>query len=243
MSKVTHIHSNNVFRNVGEVYEETINLDGLGNIAVHTLNHGEYYNHLRKEASMFLIVMYGTIKVYMQGKARIVLERGECIEINQDCVLESLGSGLIISTEYYKGLFRATLELPMEGHLRFIDGCTDTVLLPSIVKGMPCLNFLYVPKYTTQAKHTHPSIRIGLVYSGVGECIVNDDCHKLLPGVFFIVHQDTIHQFLTTDNDLRIFVFHPDSDFGPSDEEHPMINKSLIDGDSVTNLRRISGSI
>lgn len=37
---------------------------------------------------------------------------------------------------------------------------------------------------------------------------------------------------------LKIVVYHPDSDFGPTDEAHPMVNRTIINGVSVAGDQR-----
>eukprot|EP00968_Pinguiococcus_pyrenoidosus_P010274 scaffold803_cov310-Pinguiococcus_pyrenoidosus.AAC.187 len=42
------------------------------------------------------------------------------------------------------------------------------------------------------------------------------------------------HAFATKgDEQMCVIAFHPDSDFGPQDECHPMINRTIINGRSA----------
>jgi len=53
-------------------------------------------------------------------------------------------------------------------------------------------------------------------------------------GDVWFMDRDTVHSFHTEkDDDMALFAFHPDSDFGPTDEEAPMINRTLIEGISA----------
>ena len=52
------------------------------------------------------------------------------------------------------------------GRLRYIDGCTDSLLIPPWRMGEACLNHLHIPAGTKQTMHTHPSDRIGVVFKG-----------------------------------------------------------------------------
>ena len=45
------------------------------------------------------------------------------------------------------------------GRLRYIDGCSDTLLICPPRVGEPCLNHLHIPPHTDQTPHTHPSAR------------------------------------------------------------------------------------
>jgi quercetin dioxygenase-like cupin family protein len=54
------------------------------------------------------------------------------------------------------------------------------------------------------------------------------ESHRLDPGVVWIIEKDTKHFFETKDESLTIVAFHPDSDWGPTDEIHPMLNRTII---------------
>ena len=41
---------------------------------------------------------------------------------------------------------------------------------------------------------------------------------------------------------LRVVAFHPDSDFGPEHDFHPMINKTIVDGTSARLIESIRTS-
>ena len=104
--------------------------------------------------------------------------------------------------------------------------------------GDPCLNFLHVPTSVDQTPHTHPTL-CGYVVSGSGTVVVEDGEASLEAGMIFLLMPDVLHSFHTQNAELRIVIFHPDSDFGPSDEVHPMLNRTFIDGQSATDLRRL----
>jgi hypothetical protein len=38
---------------------------------------------------------------------------------------------------------------------------------------------------------------------------------------------------------MRVVAYHPDSDFGPQDEDHPMINRTIVDGVSASKIDAI----
>jgi hypothetical protein len=52
------------------------------------------------------------------------------------------------------------------------------------------------------------------------------------------------HKFSTPyGEELQVIAFHPDSDFGPTDEDHPMLNRTIVQGVSAKHLTAIrSGS-
>ena len=119
------------------------------------------------------------------------------------------------------------------GRLQYIDGCTDSLLYYPPVKGDPCLNLLHFPEKVDQTSHFHPSSRSGIVYRGKGSCIQRADGHDfkdaLLPGNIFYIAKQLRHKFQTLESaSMDIISFHPDSDWGPTHETHPMINRTWM---------------
>jgi mannose-6-phosphate isomerase-like protein (cupin superfamily) len=146
------------------------------------------------------------------------------------------GRGIIIERERYNGVLHIGGPVEAVGRLRYIDGCTDTLLIPPQRIGEPCLNALFFPPGIDQTMHTHPSDRIGMIYSGEGECETPDGVIQLQPGMIFCIHTHGAHRFRTPRGPMRVIAFHPDSDFGPDDEKHPMINRTIVDGVSASGL-------
>lgn len=143
------------------------------------------------------------------------------------------GRGLVVSHGDYRGLFQLGAPVEPSGRLRYIDGCSDTLLVAPTRRGEPCLNLLHVPPDTDQTAHTHPSIRIGLVLSGSGLCRTPQHDHTLTAGSVFELPAGAVHSFHTSGDELLIVAYHPDSDFGPTDESHPMLNKTFVGGRSL----------
>ena len=115
------------------------------------------------------------------------------------------------------------------GRLRYIDGCTDTLLVCPGRLGEPCLNHLHIPPGTRQSRHTHPSELIGVILRGRGECRTPSGTWALEPGMAWRIPTGCLHSFFTTDHSLDVIAWHPDSDFGPTDEDHPMRNRTLLE--------------
>lgn len=143
------------------------------------------------------------------------------------------GTGLVISRLGYRGFFQLGGPIESVGRLRYIDGCSDSLLLSPVRKGDPCLNLLHIPPGVSQTTHTHPSFRVGLIVAGQGQCITPAGATDLRPGQIFLIEAHGLHAFRTTQQSLTIIAFHPDSDFGPTHENHPMLNRTLIDGRSA----------
>jgi len=139
------------------------------------------------------------------------------------------GNALVFSQHSYRGVFLVGGPIENEGRLRYIDGCSDSLLIPPIVKGDACLNYLHIPPETDQTAHTHPSFRVGIVVGGLGQCRTDQGIFELKTGNTFVIHADRIHSFHTGEQSLSVIAFHPDSDFGPTHEDHPMINRTIVD--------------
>lgn len=150
------------------------------------------------------------------------------------------GKGIVVSRENWMGFFHLGMT-EFEGRLKYIDGCTDSLLVPPVKMGDPCLNLLYFPCDIDQTAHTHPSDRIGMVLSGRGRCHAwNDGAEEVIdlePDLIFCIHTDGKHKFSTPyGHHMRVLAYHPDSDFGPTDQTHPMINRTIVDGVSASQL-------
>src|SRR5262249_25413193 len=151
--------------------------------------------------------------MYFAVPGRLLLERG---------------AGLVVTRPGHRGLFHLGGPIEQRGRLRYIDGCTDSLLIPPVLRGDPCLNLLHVPAGTRQTTHTHPSLRVGLIVKGSGECRTPQAGFPLEVSQVFLIEADTPHAFHTADGELLIVAYHPDSGFGPTHEHHPMRNRTII---------------
>lgn len=125
-----------------------------------------------------------------------------------------------------------------KGRLRYIDRCSDSLLIGPPKFGDPCLNLLHFPAGIHQTAHTHPSVRCGAIANGEGYCINGDGQRlDLLPGMIWIIPAETVHSFHTADSgaELNVIAYHPDTDFGPQDEDHPMLNRTWVGGQPIDN--------
>lgn len=139
--------------------------------------------------------------------------------------------------------FRA---LPLFGHtekvgrLAYIDGCSDTILCAPPRQGDPVFNHLHFPRGVLQSVHTHPSIRLGIVARGEGTAYgprpapaagqSREWQEELAEGCVFLLHAHEAHAFRTTESGrpMDVIAFHPDSDWGPTDGGHPMLNRTYL---------------
>ena len=172
------------------------------------------------------------------ASGRFVLREGMYFSAN-NVLTVSGGRGIVMAREFHQAFFTIGGPVEARGRLKYIDGCTDSLLIAPVKMGDPCLNLLYFPPGIDQTSHTHPSDRIGVVFSGRGECETPEGIIPLEPGVMFRIPYEGHHKFRTEDSEMRVIAYHPDSDFGPQDENHPMINRTIVDGISAAKLDAI----
>lgn len=189
----------------------------------------------------FMVVEGPTILYYREQ--RFILSQGMYGSIPGTCMIAG-GKGLIATRKDYIGMFMLGGPAEQEGRLKYIDGCTDSVLIHPPKVGDPCVNLLYFPPGIDQTPHTHPSIRVGTVLSGKGRCHYWEDGVEhtvdLVPGMIWCIHTDGLHKFSTPYGEhLRVMPYHPDSDQGPNDESHPMLNRTIVDGVSAAKIDAI----
>lgn len=149
------------------------------------------------------------------------------------------GPCLVITRLGYRGLFSVGGPIEREGRLRYIDGCTDTLLIAPPRRGDPCLNHLHFPPRIRQTMHTHPSVRIGYVARGCGRAVYPGGEVPLSQGMFWLLPPEAPHCFYTDDLPMDVIAWHPDSDTGPVDDDHPMINRTIVDGVSAREIDAI----
>ena len=188
----------------------------------------------------FGVVIEGKIKIITEERIRN-LESGDFFSVKGKATIKSFGKGMISSAFGYLGLNVFGGPIEDVGRLRYIDGCTDTLLVPPIRLGDPCFNHLHFPSGIIQTPHTHPSVRTGVVLRGAGICRVFTNCGKkytypLVPGYAFVIETETLHSFDTEEKSLDIIAFHPDSDTGMTDDDHPMVNRTIVGGISASEL-------
>ena len=149
------------------------------------------------------------------------------------------GRGIVMSRLGYRGFFQLGGPIEETGRLKYIDGCTDSLLVPPVMLGDPCLNLLYFPPGINQTQHTHPSMRVGMVVRGNGVCVTPRETIPLFAGQVFVIPAEGLHSFATKRSAMTVIAYHPDSDYGPTHENHPMINRTIVDGTSASLLAGI----
>lgn len=188
--------------------------------------HADHPLHLENEGTHFIFVTQGTATLRFL-ETDYLLHPGMYAAVPGACSMES-GTGIAITRRDHHGFFHLGGPVEESGRLRYIDGCTDSLLIPPVRMGDPCLNLLHIPPHTRQSRHSHPSHRIGVILSGSGECVTPTETIPLTPGMVFVIPENAQHSFHTTHEALRVIAYHPESDFGPTDESHPMVNKTIL---------------
>lgn len=147
--------------------------------------------------------------------------------------------GVVIIRVGYVAIPTTVGPVERTGRLKYIDGCTDSLLIGPPRKGDPCLNHLHFPFQIEQTMHTHPSVRAGMILRGRGRCVMPDGVIPLEPGMSWVLPAGRPHCFYTGGETMDVVAYHPDSDFGPIDNHHPMINRTMVDGVSASRLDHI----
>lgn len=186
--------------------------------------------HFTQAKSLFGFVHSGQVSLTSKS-LRWTIQEGQwfCVSGQDTEINLAPASRLyVVSDDQHQALTSMGGPVEAEGRLHYIDGCTDTLLYSPPVQGDPCLNLLHFPSSVNQSMHTHPSSRIGIVSAGSGACTTPDKEIPLVSGMIFVLPKDTPHRFLTRENTLDVVTFHPDSDWGPTHEKHPMINRTWL---------------
>lgn len=128
-----------------------------------------------------------------------------------------------------------TIGGPIEdsGRLVYIDTCSDSLLVYPPRMGDPSLNLLNFPAGVNQSFHIHPSLRLGVVAKGSGIAWIktSGNMHRnieLKEGMMFCIEEREIHRFSTDNQTMTVIAFHPDGDWGPTDHNHTMLNRTYI---------------
>jgi mannose-6-phosphate isomerase-like protein (cupin superfamily) len=148
-------------------------------------------------------------------------------------------SGIVITVLNHHSMFSLGGPIEPTGRLAYVDGGMNSALIPPILCGAPCLNAMYFPPHVDQILHTHPSDRIGLVVAGQCEAHTPQQVLTLEAGSIFRIPANSLHRFRTMKHNLVAIMFHPDSDTGFSHHQNPMLNRTLIDGVSASELPHI----
>jgi quercetin dioxygenase-like cupin family protein len=115
------------------------------------------------------------------------------------------------------------------GNLSYMDGGTNTTAVNPGRLGDPVVNYVHFPAHMYQTLHTHPSHRIGHILKGNGRIeLDNNEMFVIKEGSTFFMRRNELHNFITDDEDVVLFVFAPDSGTGPTDEVNPLKIRTYV---------------
>lgn len=195
---------------------------------------------LPAQGTHFGFVFRGRAQLQRAAGDRYTLQSGMYFALPEGGKVGGRGSqGLVVTHLTHRGLFHLGGPLEATGRFAYINGGSDSLLIPPLMQGDPCLNALYFPPGVDQSLHTHPSDRLGVVVAGCGVCDTLDQRLRFTPGMVFYIPADMPHKFLTQEDPLTLLVFHPDSDTGFTHQNHPMLRRTFVDGVSAVQLPEI----
>lgn len=174
-------------------------------------------------------VLKGEAQISGANFGTISLTQGMYFSLPGEFSLRSKGQVVVIERFGYRGLIQFGGPIEKDGRLTYIDNCRTTILVSPARMGDPVFNYLVFPPGVEQTMHVHPSIRMGIVCGGEGDCVVpNGPRIALREGMVFHLPENYQHCFYSGKNGLRIIAYHPDSNTGPTDEEHPMLKRTFL---------------
>jgi mannose-6-phosphate isomerase-like protein (cupin superfamily) len=142
--------------------------------------------------------------------------------------IKSEGEVVVVEKIGFRGLFQIGGPVEASGRLTYIDNCRTTLLVSPVRFGDPCLNLLTFPPRVLQSNHIHPTIRVGVVLAGGGICHSQGMQLPLEPGNWFFLNEGVPHHFESKDSGLSLVAFHPETDWGPTNQIHPMLNRTFL---------------
>jgi len=177
-------------------------------------------------SSFYGFVSEGTCEARFQGQT-VTLGANMHFAIPGDLELDAQGKTVIFQRSGYRALPQFGGPVERNGRLSYIDNSHASVLIPPARLGDPVLNLLVFPPHIQQTAHIHPTSRLGVVIRGSGT-FVGEQKLPLEPGKVFSLAPFDVHCFHSGKDGLAVIAFHPDSDTGPTDESHPMKNRTYL---------------
>lgn len=178
-------------------------------------------------STYFGFVVSGQYQFSRQGRSQVSLEKGMYFSSVGAFHLQGDGEIVVIEKMGYRGLQQFGGPVEDTGRLCYIDNCSTTMIVPPPRLGDPVFNLLVFPPQIRQTMHIHPTVRLGVVFEGEGECVTPGAAPlPLKPGMAFYLAEGAAHCFNSFDGKLKIVAFHPDSDVGPTDGNHPMLSRT-----------------
>jgi hypothetical protein len=186
----------------------------------------------------FAPVCSTTYGYVIKGSAKLpngkVAEAGEYFcytESELECMVD--GTAVFFSRIGFRGQPMVGGPLEERGRLMYIDTCSDSLLIYPPRMGDPSISALFFPPDVQQSYHTHPSLRFGVVVAGTGYAALEPTKYgedgmriPLEVGTAFCINEGEVHRFVTEDKSMTVIAYHPDGDWGPTDHNHTMLNRT-----------------
>jgi len=212
----TAIKSGTIYEKIEQAYPSTL-LGHSGDIT----SIRDPYTHT------FGVVTNGKVRIQI-GEDDFTLRAGMYFSVPGAFQVQGEGEAALFQRHGYRGLFSIGGPVEKSGRLTYIDHCTTTLICPPPRNGDPCLNLLSFPPNLKQSAHIHPTLRLGAVLSGTGHCVMANGRQALEPGLAFVIEPNLVHSFESGPDGLNVIAYHPDSEGGPTDESHPMLNRTYL---------------
>jgi hypothetical protein len=177
----------------------------------------------------FGLVMSGQPELESPDRGRFSLPSGMYFSVPGKFSLSGTADVALFRRSGYRGLFLIGGPVESRGRLCYINDASTTLICPPPRNGDPCLNLLTFPPNILQSAHIHPTVRLGAVIGGSGECVLGkDERIKLRPGLVFQIEAGLVHSFSSGEHGLSVVAYHPDSEGGPTDSNHPMLVRTYL---------------
>lgn len=181
-------------------------------------------------STYFGFINSGEFYLKKEGTPQQTLIKGMYFSITGTASFSGEGQAIVVERLGYRGMSQFGGPVENTGRLCYIDNCSTSIIISPPRMGDPVFNLLVFPPGTQQTMHIHPTVRLGIVYEGQGECVLpNATKLPLKPGIAFYLHEGMPHCFNSFSESLKIIAFHPDSDVGPTDSSHPMLSRTYTE--------------
>jgi hypothetical protein len=122
----------------------------------------------------FGFVFSGEVVLSRPGLPDLGLTKGMYFSSPGGFKLSGDGQASVIGREGYRGMFNVGGPVEKSGRLCYIDNCSVSQLIPPARLGDPTFQLLVFPPGVEQTEHIHPTIRLGMVVWGHGQCRLPD---------------------------------------------------------------------
>jgi len=199
--------------------------DSMYPCVLHKITNGTF--EVPANSTIYGFVVDGSVKI-SETKTLTTHEFFSINSLYESKKIEVNGvAGIVVKYGFHgQNVFGGPVE--KQGRLCYINHCSDSLLVYPPRLGDPSMSLLHFPPNIIQDFHTHPSFRLGIVFRGKGYAECKTGKVDLEPGAVFCMEEQEVHRFVTTDSQLSVISFHPDGDWGPTDHDHTLLNRTYL---------------